>query len=157
MNEIARTDREGRFEGGARSEGSRLAALEKAAPPILQPEPEMRVERSKRGGKRGRIERPGRPHRRPLWQSPLTRRILAVNIIALVIPVVGLLYLDDYRQSLMQSELELLKTEAKLFSGALAASGVVTGPLGEERLLPETTRQTVRRLVDVSQTRARLF
>ena len=33
----------------------------------------------------------------------------------------------------------------------------MTGPLGEERLLPETTRQTVRRLVDVSQTRARLF
>ncbi len=71
--------------------------------------------------------------------------------------MVGLLYLDNYRQNLIQSELELLKTEAKLFSGALAASGVVTGPLGEERLLPETTRQTVRRLVDVSQTRARLF
>jgi two-component system, OmpR family, sensor histidine kinase ChvG len=101
----------------------------------------------------------GRTHasRRPLWQSPLTRRILAVNILAIAIPVVGLLYLDNYRQSLIQSELELLKTEAKLFSGALAASGVVTGPLGDERLLPETTRQTVRRLVDVSQTRARLF
>jgi two-component system sensor histidine kinase ChvG len=95
--------------------------------------------------------------RRPLWQSPLTRRILAVNIVAIAIPVFGLLYLDNYRQSLIQSELELLKTEAKLFSGALAASGVVTGPLGDERLLPETTRQTVRRLVDVSQTRARLF
>ena len=71
--------------------------------------------------------------------------------------MVGLLYLDNYRQSLIESELELLKTEAQIFSGALAASGVVTGPLGEERLLPETTRQTVRRLVDVSQTRARLF
>src|SRR5690606_26981855 len=76
---------------------------------------------------------------------------------ALVIPILGLLYLDNYRQSLIQSELELLKTEAKLFSGALAASGVVTGPLGDERLIPETTRPTVRRLVDVSQTRARVF
>jgi two-component system sensor histidine kinase ChvG len=127
---------------------------------VLQPEVEMRVGRSKApsGARDPALEgRGGRTRRRPLWQSPLTRRILAVNIIALVIPVVGLLYLDNYRQSLIQSELELLKTEAKLFSGALAASGVVTGPLGEERLLPETTRQTVRRLVDVSQTRARLF
>ena len=33
----------------------------------------------------------------------------------------------------------------------------MTGPAGDERLLPETTRQTVRRLVDVSKTRARLF
>lgn len=95
--------------------------------------------------------------RRSLWQSPLTRRILALNIMALLVPVLGLLYLPTYRDSLLQSELELLKTEGKLFSGALAASGVVTGPLGDEKLLPETSRQTIRRLVDVSKTRARLF
>jgi two-component system sensor histidine kinase ChvG len=154
MNEIART---GGIEERARPQGSRLSPSEKAGPPMLQPEPEMRVERSRAARDGGFDARRGRPARRPLWRSPLTRRILAVNIIALAIPVVGLLYLDNYRQSLIQSELELLKTEAKLFSGALAASGVVTGPLGEERLLPETTRQTVRRLVDVSQTRARLF
>src|SRR5262245_33315608 len=159
MTGIARTasGREIEVKGEARSEGSRLSSVEKAAPPIL-PEPEMRVERSKRApGAREALEGRRGPRRRPLWQSPLTRRILAVNIIALFIPVVGLLFLDNYRQSLIESEQELLKTEAKLFSGALAASGVVTGPLGEERLLPETTRQTVRRLVDVSQTRARLF
>ncbi len=109
------------------------------------------------------VRKPARsvPHRSPsqrsLWASPLTRRILALNVMALAIPVVGLLYLPSYRDSLIQSELELLKTEGKLFSGALAASGVVTGPLGDERLLPETSRQTVRRLVDVSKTRARLF
>ena len=160
MNEIARAtsghEIEGTIKGEARSEGSRLSPLERATP-VLQPEPEMRVAHSRRDRARATIERPGRPRRRPLWQSPLTRRILAVNVIALLIPIVGLLYLDNYRQSLIQSELELLKTEAKLLSGALAASGVVTGPLGEERLLPEMTRQTVRRLVDVSQTRARLF
>jgi two-component system sensor histidine kinase ChvG len=94
---------------------------------------------------------------RPLWQSPLTRRILAVNMLALAIPVVGLLYLDSYRSSLIQSEVELLQTEGKLFSGALAAGAVVTDPSGEESLLPESTRQTVRRLVDISKTRARIF
>lgn len=94
---------------------------------------------------------------RPLWQSPLTRRILAVNMLALAIPVIGLLYLDSYRSSLIQSEIELLQTEAKLFSGALAAGAVVTDPSGEDSLMPENTRQTVRRLVDVSKTRARIF
>jgi len=95
--------------------------------------------------------------RRSLWQSPLTRRILVLNIMALLVPVLGLLYLPTYRDSLLQSELELLKTEGSLFSGALAASGVATSPLGDEKLVPETSRQTIRRLVDVSKTRARLF
>ena len=90
-------------------------------------------------------------------RSSLTRRILTLNLLALAIPVAGLLYLDQYRNSLVQQQLDLMATEAELFSGALAASGVVTGPAGDERLLPETTRSTVRRLVDVSKTRARLF
>jgi two-component system sensor histidine kinase ChvG len=117
--------------------------------------PRRKFNRSYAGGS----EKPKRlpASRRSLWQSPLTRRILALNIMALLVPVLGLLYLPTYRDSLLQSELELLKTEGKLFSGALAASGVVTGPLGDERLLPETSRQTIRRLVDVSKTRARLF
>ena len=98
------------------------------------------------------------PHaRRSLWMSPITRRILALNVMALAIPVFGLLYLPTYRDSLIQSELELLKTEGELFSGALASSGVVTDPDGSERLQPDTSRQTIRRLVDVSKTRARLF
>jgi two-component system sensor histidine kinase ChvG len=95
--------------------------------------------------------------RRSLWASPITRRILLLNVVALAIPVVGLLYLPTYRDSLIQSELELMKTEGMLFSGALAESGVVTDPDGSERLQPDTSRQTIRRLVDVSKTRARLF
>ncbi len=179
---VSQSDREARSDGPRPSSSSNVTPLPtgqkpgtrpgKAPPPPVKPplamppsslhsEPHMRVGRAEPATDAPRpISTPrARPHasRRPLWQSPLTRRILAVNILAIAIPVVGLLYLDNYRQSLIQSELELLKTEAKLFSGALAASGVVTGPLGDERLLPETTRQTVRRLVDVSQTRARLF
>ena len=121
-----------------------------SAPPFAADEAEPQARPRQRARRRS-------PSQRSLWASPLTRRILALNVMALAIPVVGLLYLPSYRDSLIQSELELLKTEGKLFSGALAASGVVTGPLGDERLLPETSRQTVRRLVDVSKTRARLF
>ncbi len=94
------------------------------------------------------------PRRR---RSSLTRRILTLNVLALAIPVLGLLYLGEYRSSLVQQQLDLLRTEGELFSGALAASGVVTDPSGGEELLPETTRSTVRRLVDISKNRARLF
>ena len=90
-------------------------------------------------------------------RSSLTRRILTLNVLALAIPVAGLLYLDEYRNDLVRQQLDLLRTEGDLFSGALAASGVVTGPSGDEQLLPETTRSTVRRLVDISKNRARLF
>jgi len=118
---------------------------------------EARREETRREEARKQEARPRIASRRPLWQSPLTRRILAVNMLALAIPVVGLLYIDSYRSSLIQSELDLLQTEAKLFSGAIAAGAVVTDPSGEDSLLPEATRQTVRRMVDVSKTRARIF
>jgi two-component system sensor histidine kinase ChvG len=101
-----------------------------------------------------RLREGGLPRRR---RSSLSRRILAVNVLALAIPVAGLLYLDQLRSSLVQQQFDLMQTEAALISGALAASGVVVGPAGDERLLPETTRSTVRRLVDVSKLRARLF
>jgi two-component system sensor histidine kinase ChvG len=87
----------------------------------------------------------------------LTRRILALNVLTLLIPVIGMLYLDQYRDGLVQAELAALRTEAELFSGALAASGVVGGAPADEKLLPEMTRHTVRRLVSISKNRARLF
>src|SRR4051812_40861219 len=117
------------------------------ARPVRQADPELEIPR--------RAKAP--TARRSLWMSPITRRILLLNVMALAIPVFGLLYLPTYRDSLIQTELELLKTEGELFSGALAASGVVTDPDGSERLQPDTSRQTIRRLVDVSKTRARLF
>ncbi|QEX20247.1 histidine kinase [Hypericibacter adhaerens] len=98
-----------------------------------------------------------RRRRRRRRLSPLTRRILALNVLAIAIPVAGLLYLGDYRDDLVNSQLASLRTQAELFAGAIGTSGVVTGPLGEEKILPETTRHTVRRLVDVSKVRARLF
>src|SRR5690606_31940290 len=91
------------------------------------------------------------------WLSPLTRRILALNVLSLLIPVVGLLYLDQYREGLVQTELASMRTEAEMFSSALAASGVVGGSVVEERLLPEMSQHTVRRLVTISKYRARLF
>jgi two-component system, OmpR family, sensor histidine kinase ChvG len=89
--------------------------------------------------------------------SSLTRRILTLNILALVIPVVGLLYLDQYRDSLVETELQALRTEGDLFAAALGETGVVAGEFGDEKLMPELARLTLRRMVDVSKNRARLF
>jgi two-component system sensor histidine kinase ChvG len=163
-----------RAESDMRLGGERTAQISKPAkskdwaPRI---DPRLRAEPSSKDSGAADLEPRSRMHRedaarperaaatasRPLWKSPLTRRILAVNVVAIAIPVVGLLYLDNYRQSLIYSELELLKTEARLFSGALVSGGVTTVVGGEEQLQPETSRQTLRRLVEVSQTRARLF
>jgi two-component system sensor histidine kinase ChvG len=85
------------------------------------------------------------------------RRILTLNVLALIIPVVGLLYLDQYRDSLITAELEALKTEGQLFAVALGETGVTAGELGDERLMPETARLTLRRMVEISKNRARLF
>src|SRR5262245_42513682 len=43
-------------------------------------------------------------------RSSLTRRILTLNLLALAIPVAGLLYLDQYRNSLVQQQLDLVST-----------------------------------------------
>ncbi len=120
-----------------------VPAAPEHAPGPRAPEAELPAPRRRRR-KRGRL-------------SPLTRRILALNVLAIAIPIAGLLYLDDYRNNLVESRLGALRTQAELFAGALGTSGVAIGPQGEEYLVPETVRHTVRRLVDVSKVRARLF
>ncbi len=89
--------------------------------------------------------------------SPLTRRILAVNLLALVIVVVGLLYLDGYRRGLIDAKVKALRTQGEIIAGALGGS-VVTGPAeGVGRIDAEAARQMLRRLVVPTGTRARLF
>lgn len=100
---------------------------------------------------------PRPPRRWGALGSPLTRRILLLNFIALVIPVLGLLYLEDYRDSLIASELEAMRTQGQVFSLSLGATSVVTDQNGNERLVPELTRHQVRLLLKETGLRARLF
>ena len=95
--------------------------------------------------------------RRPAWRSPLTRRILALNMLVLLIPVLGLLHLDQYRQSLIDSELKALQVQAETFALAIGSAAVVDTASGEQQLLEDTTRQTVRLLVAGTTLRARIF
>jgi len=89
--------------------------------------------------------------------SPIMRRILAINILALGILVAGLLYLGQYRENLIDSELDNLRSQAEMFAAALG-EGAVGGetPLGQE-LVRETANRIVIRMVESTNTRARLF
>ena len=89
--------------------------------------------------------------------SPITRRTLAVNVLALVILVAGLLYLDEYRRGLIDAELAALHIQADLFAAALGEGATATDSSGEEQIVPAVAHQMIRRLVQASGARARLF
>jgi two-component system sensor histidine kinase ChvG len=100
---------------------------------------------------------PRRRRRRRRGLSPLTLRILAVNILAIALLGFGLLYLGEYQQSLVSAQLESLKTQGQIFAAALG-DGAVIDVAGEgEALVPELGRDMMRRLVEPTHTRARLF
>ncbi|MCB2108439.1 MAG: stimulus-sensing domain-containing protein [Rhodobacteraceae bacterium] len=104
---------------------------------------------------------------RRLW-TPLTRRILAVNLTAPVLLVLGLLFLDEYEQTLVATELEALRTQGELIAASVGEGAVVVEtatadfptftPSGAVRIIDApTARQLVRRLAELAQLRARLF
>jgi two-component system sensor histidine kinase ChvG len=89
--------------------------------------------------------------------SPLTRRILAVNVLALALLAGGFLYLGKYQASLIGQQIESLKTQGEVFAAALGEGAVLESVDEGEILLPDLARQMMRRLVEPTRTRARLF
>ena len=61
------------------------------------------------------------------WLSPLTRRVLAINVLALAILVGGLLFVGQYRESLFEAKVTALLTNGAIIAGALG-EGAVEGP-----------------------------
>src|SRR5947208_13789035 len=89
--------------------------------------------------------------------SPLTRRILAVNVLALALLAGGFLYLGKYQASLIGQQIESLKTQGEVFAAALGEGAVLDSVDEGEILLPDLARQMMRRLVEPTHARARLF
>lgn len=87
--------------------------------------------------------------------SPILRRILAINMLALVILVAGLMYLGEYRKSLIASELASLAVHGEMLAAALGESA--TGGGVRQDLRPAMATQMVHRLVAATGGRARLF
>jgi two-component system, OmpR family, sensor histidine kinase ChvG len=96
-----------------------------------------------------------RGRRRPF--SPLTLRVLAVNVLALALLGGGFLYLGKYQAGLISQQIEALKTQGEVFSAALGEGAVLDSADEGEVLLPDLARQMMRRLVAPTKTRARLF
>ena len=95
-----------------------------------------------------------RPQRRLM--SPLTRRILLINLAAPISLVLAFLYLDQFRLGLIESRLTSLSYEANLIAGALGESAISPEEF-TPALDPELARQLLRRLSAQSSARARLF
>jgi len=89
--------------------------------------------------------------------SSLTRRILAVNVLALAILVAGILYLGQYEKSLIHTHLDALQTQGEIFAEALGEGAVAELPYAKPFLLPDLARLMMRRLVVPLHARARLF
>ncbi len=89
--------------------------------------------------------------------SPLTRRILTVNLLAIGTLVAGLLYLGEYRRTLIANELSSLEVQAEMFAAALGEGAVVSDAPNGQFLVSDIAYQITRRLVEITGTRARLF
>ncbi|WP_119679961.1 stimulus-sensing domain-containing protein [Indioceanicola profundi] len=104
---------------------------------------------------------PSRRRGRPRLISPLTLRILAVNVLAALLLLGGLLYLGQYQQRLINAELDALTVEGRISAAALAEGAIEPGYDEFADGLPELSfelgRQMVRRLVETTDTRTRLY
>ncbi len=82
------------------------------------------------------------------WVSPLLRRILLVNVVPLALLVAALLYLDQYQNGLLESEVTALREQARIYAGALGESAVRETDPDNPVLVPEIARPLLRRLTD---------
>ncbi len=118
--------------------------------------PPARGAQADREAVRRDAHRPPRRVRRGPFSS-LTRRILAINVLALGVVVVGLLYLDDYRKGLIDAKAAALTTQGRIIAAALGETVVVGDAEGAYVIDIDAARQLLSRLVLPTGRRARLF
>ena len=106
-----------------------------------------------------RNSKPGALRRnRRRWASPLLRRILLVNALPLALLVAALLYLDQYQNGLLESDVQALREQARIFAGALGESAVREQDPDNPTLQPDLARALLRRLTEPTpNAQARLY
>lgn len=128
------------------------------------------------------------PRKRRVWitswfSGSLTRRIVALNIMGLVFLLLGFLYLNQFREGLIDARKQSLQTQGEIIAAAIAASATVETDaitLDPEKLLkllpgqkydgtagndsslefsinPERIGPVLRRIVSPTKTRARVY
>jgi two-component system sensor histidine kinase ChvG len=117
------------------------------------------------------------------FSSSLTRRIVVLNLGGLVALLVGFLYLNQFREGLIDARVQSLQTQGEIIAAAIAASATVdtdsitidpekllqlapgesynvadeSRPSLEFSLNPERIGPVLRRLVSPTRTRARIY
>ena len=91
------------------------------------------------------------------FTSSLTRRILAINLLVLAVPIGGFFFLEQYQQSLIDQKIEALRVQGEVLANAIGTSAVVNTPGVGQRLEPARSEELLRRLTAPTSTRARLF
>ena len=114
--------------------------------------------------------------------SNLTRRIIVLNLAALAVLVVGILYLNQWRAGLIDARVQSLRVQGEIMAAAIAASATVNSDvitINPDRLLelqgdvvsplsffdpalefpinPEAVAPLLRNLVTPTRTRARIY
>lgn len=100
--------------------------------------------------------------------SRLTFKIFAVNGLALVMLAFGLMYLGQYENNLIKTELVSLERQARVYAGAIAEAAQVQGPmlmkgkrgvriLRFDRLARYPARKMIKRLGKTTTSRIRLY
>jgi len=133
-----------------------IASTEPAPPPEQEPHSAPPATGRRAANRAGADAAIGRQLRR-LRISPLTRRIIAVNVLPLALLAVGFLYLGKFEASLIGQQVEALRIQGEIFAAALGEGAVLDSPDDGEILLPDLARQMMRRLVEPTHTPARLF
>src|SRR5688572_23536046 len=97
------------------------------------------------------------PARKPRGFSRLSVRIMALSIFPVATIFGGLLYVGAYERSLVETELNSLGTQARLFATAIAEAAVPAGAGEEDPPDRQTAAQVLRQLAANTTARARLF
>ena len=85
--------------------------------------------------------------------SSLTRRIIFLNLVALLVLVSGILYLNQFRAGLIDARVESLLTQGEIIASAIASSATVETnsiSLDPERLLELQAGATLTPGMDLS-------
>jgi len=118
-----------------------IPRLRRASPPARSESPSL-LRRRRTQGRR---------------HSPLTRRILLLNIVPVVLLALGAVYLSDYEDELIDAELASLLVQGEMVAAGIGEVAVVGDETTVNRLDAEAARQLLIRLVRPTGVRARLF
>ena len=138
------TPEPGRRWFGLQGIGSRIAAAlgRRAATPARPAESPSLLRRRRSASRR---------------HSPLTRRILLLNIVPVALLALGAVYLSDYEEELIGAELASLAVQGEMVAAGIAEVAVAGGETTVNRLDADAARQLLTRLVRPTGVRARLF